>query len=392
MANRPFRELNGVPVASVVIALNYYAPYVSGLTNVARDEAEGLAARGHVVTVVTSRHDDGLPLEETLNGVRVVRCPVRLRFGKGVIAPSFVATVVHEARRADVVNVHAPMLEAGAVAMRVRRSTAASVVTTYHCDVSLPPGLVNSVQTRVIDASSRLAAQNSDAVVVTSDDYADHSRIASALRARRVVIPPGCHDRRGGRRTYRESSGLTVGFLGRIVEEKGIEYLVAGFSALQDPDARLLIAGDYGAVAGGSVVDRVRAAIGRDERIKVLGFVPEERIPDFYASLDLFALTSVNAFEAFGIVQVEAMMTGVPAVASDLPGVRQPVLATGFGTVVPVRDAPAITAALHRFDASEFDAEVQATRARELFGLETVIDRYENLVNRLAGQGSTGTR
>ncbi len=379
-------------MATVVIALNYYSPYISGLTNVARDEAEGLAARGHDVTVVTSRHDDALPLEERIGGVRVVRCPVRVRFGKGVIAPSFVSTVVAEAREADVVNVHAPMLEAGLIASRVRKATQAKLVLTYHCDVSLQAGLVNTVQMRAIDAASKAAARNSDAIVVTSDDYADNSRIASALKARRVVIPPGCHDRRGGTPSYRDGDGLTVGFLGRIVEEKGIEYLVSGFSRLSDPAARLLIAGDYGAIAGGSVVDRVRAAIGRDDRIKVLGFVPEDQIPDFYASLDVFALTSVNAFEAFGIVQVEAMMTGVPALASDLPGVRQPVRSTGFGEIVPTRDAAAIHEALAAFDPGRFDSEAQGRRARELYGLDTVIDRYEALIQRLSGQATEGTR
>jgi glycosyltransferase involved in cell wall biosynthesis len=371
-------------MAAVVIALNYYAPYVSGLTNVARDEAEGLAARGHDVTVVTSRHDNSLPLEEEIGGVRVVRCPVRIRFGKGVIAPSFVSRVVAESRRADVVNIHAPMLEAGPVAAGVRRAGVAKVALTYHCDVSLPPGAVNAVQIRAIDASSRLAARKAHAIVVTSDDYADHSRIRSALTQKRVVIPPGCHDRRGGSPTFRQGDGLTVGFLGRIVEEKGIEYLVAGFSQLKDPDARLLIAGDFGSIVGGSVIDRVRAAIGRDDRISVLGFIEEERIPDFYASLDVFALTSVNAFEAFGIVQVEAMIAGVPAIASDLPGVREPVRVTGFGAIVPVRDSAAIGAALEGFDRTAFDPAAQSAVANERFGLASVIDRYDALVTRLA--------
>ncbi len=53
--------------------------------------------------------------------------------------------------------------------------------------------------------------------------------------------------------------------------------------------------------------------------------MPEERLGDFYASLDVFTLPSVNAFEAFGIVQAVAMLAGVPVLSSDIPGVRQPV-------------------------------------------------------------------
>lgn len=366
-------------MARIVLGLNYYVPYVSGLTNVARDVAEGLVARGHEVTVVTSQHDSALPLVEVVAGVRVVRCPVRLRLGKGVISPSFIPTLVREARDADLANLHAPMLEAGGVALALNRAEVPTVLT-YHCDISLPPSLLGRAQTIAMDASTRVAAKNADAVVVTSNDYADHSRVATALRRHREVIPPGCHARPGGAPRYRETPGLHVGFLGRFVEEKGIDYLVEGFTALPDPDARLLLAGDFAKVAGGSVIERVRERIGDDDRIRVLGFVDDADLADFYASLDAFALVSVNAFEAFGIVQVEGMMAGVPALASDMPGVRRPVQQTGFGAIVPKRDPEAITRALRGWGDRRFDRVEGARVATDLFENSRSIDRYEELI------------
>ncbi len=368
-------------MSSVVIGVNYYTPYVSGLTNVARDVAEGLAARGHSVTVVASQHDPALPLDEEFNGVRIVRCPVRLRIGKGVISPSFVSTIVKHARDADVVNLHAPMLEAGLVARRLARH-GIPLVLTYQCDVSLPPSLLGRFQGFAMDVSTRTAAHRAFANVVSSADYASHSRVADALAHRQVVIAPGCHLREGGTPAFRETEGLHVGFLGRIVEEKGIEYLVEGFIALDRPDARLLLAGDFANIAGGSVIDRVRERIGDDQRIRVLGFLEDEALSDFYASLDAFALVSVNAFEAFGIVQVEAMMAGVPAISSDMPGVRTPVQETGFGVIVPRRDPGAITAALQGWTESSFAATDGAQAARDLYEVGHATDQYEALVAR----------
>ncbi|GMA28014.1 glycosyltransferase family 4 protein [Arenivirga flava] len=234
-----------------VIALNYYSPYVSGLTNVARDVAEGLAARGNEVVVVTTAHDRALASEEIINDVRVVRHPVAIRIGKGVVAPGLVGGIVREAVDADVVNLHAPMLEAGFAAALVKSRTAASVVLTYHCDVSLPPGPLNTLQGRLMDRASRMAARNADAVVVSTEDYARNSRISASLLPKLEVIAPGCHDRDRGTAEFRDGTGLHVGFLGRIVEEKGIDYLVRGFRALDDPAARLLIAGDFAQIAGG---------------------------------------------------------------------------------------------------------------------------------------------
>jgi glycosyltransferase involved in cell wall biosynthesis len=368
------------PTDDLLIALNYYAPYVSGLTNAARDVAEGLAARGKRVRVVTTQHEPDLPRHEVVNGVHVQREPVLATFGKGVISPGYVRAAIAATRHARVVNLHLPMLEAGPIA----RFSAAPVVLTYQCDVSLPPGRVNDVQRVVIDGSSRLAMRHAAAVGVTSDDYAEHSRLWPAMRGKTAAIPAPCHLRTGGQPTFRDGPGLHVGFLGRIVEEKGIEYLVDGFLALGDPDARLLIGGDFKRIAGGSVVERVRAKIGGDPRVKLLGFVSDEALVDLYASLDVFALPSINAFEAFGIVQVEGMMAGVPALASNLPGVRVPVQQTGFGVVVEPRDAESVRAGLEQLRDAPLDRAEGARRATELYALEVALDAYSELFDRVA--------
>ena len=104
----------------LAIALTYYSPYVSGLTNMARDIAEGLAARGRTVTVVTSHFDSGLPLEEEINGVRVLRAPVLARVGRGVVSPQLVALGRRTLGRARVASLQLPMLEAGAIAAGLR--------------------------------------------------------------------------------------------------------------------------------------------------------------------------------------------------------------------------------------------------------------------------------
>ena len=67
----------------ILFALTYYRPHVSGLTIYVQRLAEALAARGHVVTVLTSHYDPGLPREEWIDGVRVVRAPVLFRISKG---------------------------------------------------------------------------------------------------------------------------------------------------------------------------------------------------------------------------------------------------------------------------------------------------------------------
>ena len=73
----------------ILFALTYYRPYVSGPIIYVENLGRALVARGHEVTLLTSHYDVGLPHEEWLDGMRVVRVPVLFRLSKGVIMPSF---------------------------------------------------------------------------------------------------------------------------------------------------------------------------------------------------------------------------------------------------------------------------------------------------------------
>lgn len=369
----------------VAIILNYYRPYVSGLTETAAVVAEGLAARGWRVAVVAARHDAALAPFEVIAGVEVHRTRVALRYGKGVLSPTFLTVARDVMRRSRVVNLHLPMLEAGVL---VRLAAETPVAVTYQCDVNLGNSIIDRPIVRVMDASTRAAMRRADEVIVSSMDYASASRVAGALPPAPAEVAPPSEMRTGGNPRFREGGGPHIGFLGRIVEEKGLEYLVRAFHRIEDPTARLLVGGDYEKVAGGSVIESVRTASDGDQRIRFLGFLPDEQVADFYASLDVFALPSVNSLEAFGIVQVEAMLAGVPVVASDLPGVRMPIRSTGFGRLVPPRDVTALSAALAEVLASPKAAWTDPGRlARDRYSTEQTVTGYEQVLRRLADRG-----
>jgi glycosyltransferase involved in cell wall biosynthesis len=382
-ARRPVqaaRRLPAPPEYDLCVAVNYYTPYVSGLTEVAKVVAEGLAARGRRVAVVACRHDAQLPQAERINGVDVYRAPVVATIGRGLVSPGFPAKVRQIATRSRVLHTHLPMLEAAPVAAL----SPVPVVSTYHIDLWLPPGLINRAAMAVTRRSATLALRRSTAVVVNSEDQAVHSELWPVLRAtRRIAIAAPCADRRGGSPRYRETGSTHYGFLGRVVPDKGLTYLLAAFARIDDPDARLLIGGDYTTVAGGSVIAEVRAAADRDSRIRVLGLLGGREIHDFYASSDVFALPSVA--ESFGIAQAEAMMCGIPSVTTDLPGGRYPVQATGHGLIVPPRDPVALHRALREVAGwGPRRRAAGAARARELFGTEGCLDRYAALFDEVS--------
>jgi glycosyltransferase involved in cell wall biosynthesis len=79
------------------------------------------------------------------------------------------------------------------------------------------------------------------------------------------------------------------------------------------------------------------------------------------------------------------MLAGVPALVSDLPGVRLPVQRTGFGRIVPPADVPALRDGLAHLRDDPPDPVAGRAAASEAFSVESVLDDYEAVFTKAAG-------
>jgi glycosyltransferase involved in cell wall biosynthesis len=173
----------------ILTVLTYYRPHTSGLTIYAERLAKALAARGHQITIFTTQYLEELPLNEIHDGVQIIRVPVAFRVSKGVIAPSFGRKATQMVRAHDVVQLHLPQFDAPGVALRARLMGKPTVLT-YHCDLSLPPGMFNAMVNQVVHWMNRLAANFSDRIVTYTQDYADNSAYLSRYNEKLEIIPP----------------------------------------------------------------------------------------------------------------------------------------------------------------------------------------------------------
>ena len=372
------------------MALTYYRPHISGLTIYAERLAQALVDRGHTVTVLTSRYDRSLPAEEMIEGSRVVRVPVAFRLSKGVIMPLFGWYATRLAREHDVISVHLPQFDAWGLALRGRVFRKPSVLT-YHCDLELPPGPLNRVIDQVTFGANYLAAMWSDRIVAYTQDYADHSRLLRRFKHKiDIVLPPvvmpapSAADVAEFKRAHNLEGRPVLGLAARFATEKGIEVVVDAAPELEKrfPDYKVLFAGPYRDVAGeqayrARLFPRIEALGGHWEFVGTLD--PEKGLPAFYGSLDCLLIPSLNMTESFGLVQVEAMLCGTPVVASNLPGVRQPVRMTGMGEVIPIGDSTALAEAVTRILQDKDRYSRTRRDIEEMFGLEQTVQNYERL-------------
>jgi glycosyltransferase involved in cell wall biosynthesis len=375
----------------ILSTLTFYHPHWTGLTVVARRLAEGMAARGHTVTVLTSRHDPRLPIRERLNGVRVVRVPTLGRVSRTVIMPSFPFSLVREIARSDIVHLHTPMPEAALVA-GIARLLRKPVVITHHGDVVMPArGIVNRVVQHVMDAVILLGMRLADRIIVHSADYRDHSTFLAPV-ARKIdsiyppiVLPaPRPSDVEGWRRELGLEGRQLVGFAGRFVEEKGFDFLLRAMPIVRArmPRVQFVFAGET-AVGYERFFDECRPLLdGQRDNVTQLGLISDpQEMADFYALCDVFVLPSRT--DCFAIVQVEALLSGTPLVTSDIPGAREVVRVTGAGTLVPAGDPAELADGILRVLDDPARYRPVDRVVRETFDPERSVAAYEALMVRV---------
>lgn len=316
----------------ILIILNYYVPYISGVTEYARLAAEMLVNNGYDVTVLTSNHAN-LPKYEMINGVHVYRAKVLAKISKGTISIEYIRLAKKLAKEADVVNLHCPMLESGLLSLLIPKE---KIVTMYQCDVNLPKSFINNCIVKIMDISHLICLKRSRKIGVTTVDYAAHSRVAKYFTEKMEEVNAPIKEYYP-QQVQKEKDKEVIGFCGRIVEEKGIDVLIKAFQIIKKKrrNAILKIAGDYENVAGGSIYPMLKKYIDEQkiEDVYFLGRLSEEKMPCFFSELDVFVLPSINSLEAFGMVQIEAMRCGAPVVSSDLYGVRTIVNNTKAGLI-----------------------------------------------------------
>jgi phosphatidylinositol alpha-mannosyltransferase len=166
-------------------------------------------------------------------------------------------------------------------------------------------------------------------------------------------------------------------FIGRFEPRKGLKYLLSAFPAIkkQVPDARLIIVGN------GSF--KVPRRYSND--IVLRKCVHLSQIPRFYASADVFC-SPATGNESFGIVLLEAMASGVPVVASSIPGYRCVIKDRDTGILVEKKNPQAIASAIIKLARDKGLREKMGERGREFaigFSWETITNKIETVYRSL---------
>lgn len=383
----------------ILTVLTYYRPHTSGLTIYAERLARAFVQRGHEVTVMTTQYDPSLPREEIMDGVKVIRVPVAARVSKGVLAPTFGLVATKLVWQHDVVQLHLPQFDAPGVALRARLFGKPAVLT-YHCDVQLPKTFFNRIVNKVVDFQNNMAGMLANHIVTYTQDYADNSPYLSRFASKLTPILPPVELPDAAPEAVSafaethlvKQRNPVIGMAARFASEKGVEVLLDALPIIlkKYPKAQVLFAGTYQNVMGEQAYsDRLMPRI-RDYEMqghwKFLGNLDPVQMSAYYPNLDVITVPSLNATEAFGLVQIEAMINGVPSVPSALPGVRRPVQMHNMGVVSEIGNAQSLADAILEVLDNREKYRGDPAAIRTTYNPESVVIEYEKLFKRLGAK------
>jgi glycosyltransferase involved in cell wall biosynthesis/O-antigen ligase len=359
----------------VAMVIQNYVPALGGAERQLANLAPLLRARG-ITPVVVTRAMAGRPTEDVIDGVRVVRIPVR--GPKPLRSAAFVwqASQVLAELRPDVVHAF-DTLTPSMIALRHRRRFATPVAVKLLR--SGPLGDLHRLTGRPAgEGRRRRLLAEVDVFVAISRDIDAELEAFGVAADRRVRIPNGVDATRFRPRRRRSVGGPngTAIVTGRLAPEKRIPALAARWGTVTavSPGARLVVVGDgpdRDAIAGHGGVE----VLGRRDDVAAL-----LRGTDVYVS--------ASAAEGLSNSLLEAMATGLACVVTDVGGVRDVITDGVDGVVVDADDLDGVADEVAALLANPVRRRRLGAAARrrvvEAYSLDATADRLVDLYRRLA--------
>jgi glycosyltransferase involved in cell wall biosynthesis len=378
-----------------------------------REAVGRMAQRGHQMTVVVPSFK-GLP-SHSIDGVPVLRfryapraieslthdqgAPNKLRNPLyNLLAPPYIASGAAHlsywmARRGfDVLHVHWPFPHSVLASLAPTRHRMPTVATCHGAELAL------ARRSRIIARTLQRSLLRAHAVSCNSS----HTRgeIDRLCGRQAEVIPYGTTVSTGGpsRDWSRPADPATLLFSGRLIQRKGVDYLIRALPRVLDRRAvRLFVTGEG---------DRRRewealaAKLGVLDKVHFLGFVSTERLAELYQSCDVYVHPAIfddaNDTEGLGVSLVEALSTQCPVVASEVGGIVDVIKHEATGLLVPEKNGDALAAAILRVLEEPGLARRLGERGREFaqhhFGWGRITDETERLYHHAIEVSKTATR
>lgn len=333
-----------------------YSPHVGGIESLVKQYSEELRQYCTIKTLVC-RDDFGLTVRENVNGVKVTRAGSFGTYFSCPVSISFIRLFRKMTENADIVHINVPFPLAD-VALLLS-GYKGKVAVSWHSDIVKQKNFMF-----IYKPFMDYLLKRADIIFTATEGHITGSSYLMPYREKCRILPYGIIPEnyldieRVPFLTEKltDKSAVKLFFTGRLVYYKGVDILLKAFTKVKNCELF---------IAGTGVLEKSLKAFaeshGLTEKVHFLGFLPDNELKQAYSDCDIFVLPSVAKSEAFGIVQLEAMIYGKPVINTNLPsGVPYVSINGKTGITVPPSDCKALANAINKL--------VQDRNLRETLG------------------------
>jgi rhamnosyl/mannosyltransferase len=312
-------------------------------------------------------------VEEEFEGARLIRVPATVNIGSipiGLRMWKFIREY-----NGDIILIHAP--NPTPMMIHLFSKLNKRVIVMHHYDITRQKILLFFYKPFL-----NRALKKANTIIATAENNIKYSTIIGKYKDKCKVIPLGIDTSKfvptkdtleKALLIKKEYPGKRVLFVGRFTYYKGLKYLI---DASENCEYHLLIIGS------GHDETQLRKLSSNNKNIHILTGI--ENLLEYYYSADLFVLPSIAKSEAFGIVQLEAMICGLPVITTDLPSGVPEVQVDGETGIVIEPKNPTILREKIDYLLNNDVVRMQmgkaaSARVRDIYTIEKTKERYLNL-------------
>lgn len=320
----------------ILIVTNFYYPNFSGIIDYINVLTNSLIEKNFRIYILTGRTNNKQKRIEKSNNMIIIRSNISFNFSRGYFSFSLIKDFIFISKKVDLINFHFPLVEI----LPLLFLTTKRKILTIHC---MPPLIKNNILSLFVkiyfSISCFFSILFTNKTIVTSIDYFKQYYHYLFFKKKIHEIYPSTNFLKidsDKNIITKNNDKIIIGFLGRICEEKGIENIILSSKLLfkNNINHEIYIAGNLEDKRFEKYINKIKLLSQNMDNIKLLGEINAREKNEFYNQIHVLVLPSVNAYEAFGIVQLEAMSYGKLVVSSNLKGVRLPVMLTGNGAII----------------------------------------------------------
>lgn len=344
----------------ILMLSNNYLPHVSGVGTSITRTMRNLEMLGHDIELVVPVYPNYVESNPKIHRVPSIPLAEPL-IPLPLPGKKYVRQIV-EHFKPNIMHTHHPFL-LGKTALKIAKEKNIPIVMTYHAMYEeythYVPLLPESILKKYVIRNVRHFANQLDAVVAPSESISKilHERnfkspihvIPTGINPEYFITEPSARLITRDNWNVKEKDIVIISFA-RLAKEKNFNLLLEAFAQiLQKTSAtvKLVLGGDGPAK---SDLQKTAEKLGIEKNTIFTGEIPHENVPEFLAGGDIFAYPSLS--ETQGLVTLEALASGLPAVVIDAPGNRD-VVQNGVCGLVSGADLQSFSSALMRLISEE---------------------------------------